>query len=49
MAVNRSERFMYFQNKAKHYSNLKNIRASVDHSPPTATIVKSLRPIPLLR
>ncbi len=49
MAINRSERFIYFQNKAKHYNNIKNMRPAVDDAPPCTTIVKSMRPLPYLR
>lgn len=51
MAISRSERFVYFQNKANHYFKLKNIRSSIDHSPPKALIPKAkvFRQVPLLK
>lgn len=48
MSVARSERFLYFQNKANHYHRLRNIRSSIDHAPPRSHIPKPkiFRPIP---
>ena len=31
---------MYFQNKAKHYHQLRNIKSSIDQSPPKSHIPK---------
>lgn len=38
MSINRSEEFVYFQNKTKHYDNVKKARATVDDK-----LSKSLR------
>lgn len=51
MSVARSERFIYFQNKASHYNKLRNIKSSIDHSSPRKSIPKPkiYRPLPLLQ
>ena len=48
MSVARSEKFVYFQNKAKHYHQLRNIKSSIDRSPPKAQMPKTkiFRPLP---
>ncbi len=38
MSINRSEQFVYFQNKSKHYDNINKVKATVDDK-----LSKSLR------
>lgn len=38
MSINRSEQFLYFQNKSKHYDNINKVKATVDDK-----LSKSLR------
>jgi len=51
MSVARSERFVYFQNKANHYHRLRNIRSSIDQSVPRTRVLKPKlhRVLPLLQ
>jgi hypothetical protein len=48
MSVMRSERFVYFQNKAKHYHQLENIKSAVNSSPPKKRSPRPFRPRSLL-
>ena len=50
MSVSRSEQFVYFQNKARHYHQLRNMRSSIDHGSPRSRMprTKPYKRIPLL-